>query len=233
MKKSVLIMKKHGFIYRDKEYLFEQFEEIEKLMSRNREFIILEEELYSRHFTENIRKSHIYEYIEFKLNKEFHKNDDILYHYEYDKKNELISIYSVKGGNRLEVLSKGSKNIKVIPIQFIIKDVIIDSLGKDALNSNCIVYFHGFYYYVELVNGKFNRAFVENELDNLINRINDFESLSENKESTFYIDKNIKNKEIITLDNVNKEIKIMNVNCEVILYEKIYKKRELHSEKIL
>ncbi|NFT43717.1 hypothetical protein FDF07_13900, partial [Clostridium botulinum] len=72
MKKSVLIMKKHGFIYRDKEYLFEQFEEIEKLMSRNRKFIILEEELYSRHFTENIRKSHIYEYIEVKLNEEFH-----------------------------------------------------------------------------------------------------------------------------------------------------------------
>ncbi|NFG59529.1 hypothetical protein FC778_12625 [Clostridium botulinum] len=233
MKKSVLIMKKQGFIYRDKEYVFEQFEEIEKLISTNREFIIIEEELYSRHFNENIKKSHIYEYIEFKLNKEFHKNDDILYHYEYDKKNSLISIYSVNGGKRLDVLSKGSKNIKVIPIQFIIKDVIIDSLGKEALNSNCIVYFQGFYYYVELVNGKFNRAFVENEIDILINRINNFEILAENKESIFYIDKNIKNKEIITLDNGNKEIKIMNVNCEDVLYEKIYKKPELHSQKIL
>ncbi|NFI15840.1 hypothetical protein FDA13_14445, partial [Clostridium botulinum] len=99
--------------------------------------------------------------------------------------------------------------------------------------SNCIVYFQGFYYYVELVNGKFNRASVENEIDILINRINNFEILAENKESIFYIDKNIKNKEIITLDNGNKEIKIMNVNCEDVLYEKIYKKPELHSQKIL
>ncbi|MDR5587316.1 MULTISPECIES: hypothetical protein [Clostridium] len=233
MKKSVLIMKKHAFIYKDKEYLFEQFEEIEKLMSKNREFIIIEEELYSRHFTENIKKSHIYEYVEFKLNKEFHKNEDILYHYDYDKKNGLVSIYSIKGGKRLEILSKGSSNIKVIPVQFIIKDIIVNLLGKNALNSNCIVYFYGFYYYIELVNGKFNRAFVENELDNLINRINNFESLCENKESIFYIDKNIKNKDIITFDSANKEIKIMNVNCEDVLYEKIYKKRELHSKKIL
>ena len=233
MKKSVLIMKKQAFIYKDKEYLFEQFEEIEKLISKNREFIIIEEELYSRHFTENIKKAHIYEYVEFKLNKEFHKNEDILYHYDYDKKNGLVSIYSIKGGKRLEILSKGSSNIKVIPVQFIIKDIIVNLLGKNALNSNCIVYFYGFYYYIELVNGKFNRAFVENELDNLINRINNFDSLCENKESIFYIDKNIKNKDIITFDNANKEIKIMNVNCEDVLYEKIYKKRELHSKKIL
>ncbi|AOR23922.1 hypothetical protein [Clostridium taeniosporum] len=233
MKKSILIVKKNSFIYKQKEYLFEQFEEVEKLMSKNREFIIVEEELYSKHFTENIKKSHIYAYIEYKLSKEFHKNNDILYHYQYDRKKSLISIYSIKGGNRLEALSKGSNNIEVIPIQFLIKEIITEILEKNKSDFSCIVYFYGFYYYLELEDNNFHRTFVENDLDILINRINSFGRVDNGKENIFYIDRNIKNKEIITLNDVNKKIKLININCEDLLYEKIYKKQELYTKKVL
>lgn len=233
MKKSIIYIKKQSFIYKNKEYLLNQYKELNKIIKKNKEFIILEEELYSRYFKKSLKKSHIYEYVEFKLKKEFYNNNDILYHYEYDTKTCEIVIHSIKGGKKIQLISNECDEIKVIPIQFIIKNTFMEILKEEKFNFNCVVYFLENYYYIDILDGKFYRTFVEKNIDSLVNRIGDFGKFNGKNEKKFYVDSNLSHKDMVVLKNIKKEITVIHINCEDLLNEKIYKKQKLCSNRIL
>ncbi|GAA0075944.1 hypothetical protein UT300005_03220 [Clostridium sp. CTA-5] len=238
MGKSVLTIKKEFFIYNKKEYLFNEFRDIKNLLSKNREFIIMQEELYARHFSESIRGKHIYEFIETKLNNEFNKNNDILYHYEYDKNKKVISIYSIKGGKRLEILSEEANNILIKPIQFILKDIMIDLFKDKNLNLKFIMLIDGMYYYVSLKQGKIYENFVEKELEVLLNRLKNIEvkQILNEEKSLLYFNKKISNFYKKINDGIVNNMKLVSISCEDdvdAIYEEIYEKQRFYSKKVL
>ncbi|SFC96461.1 hypothetical protein [Clostridium uliginosum] len=235
MSKSLLIIKNNTFTYQDNEYLFDEFDEIQSSLSKDRELIILEEELYSKHFFGNFKKKELHNFIENKLNKEFQKNDDILYHYEQDKKNKMISIYSIKGGKRVEILSQEAKELVVKPIQFIIKETMIDLLGKKALNAKLILQFDKSYYYVSLKKGKFYYSFVEKKMDILLNRIHELyiKEAIKQEENKVYVDSAIYDFTKKIYKNFIDKFELISINSGDLLNEKIYKKQKFHFKKVL
>ncbi|MBW6410932.1 hypothetical protein [Clostridium weizhouense] len=234
IRKSVLTINKQSFIYKRKEYLFNEFRDVKNLLSKNREFIIMEEELYARHFNESIRGKHIYEFIETKLNNEFHKNDDILYHYEYDKNRKIVSIYSIKGGKRLEILSEEANNILIKPIQFILKDIMIELFKEKDLNLKFIILIDEIYYYISLKQGKVYETFVEKEIQPLLNRLKNIElKLILNEEKSLgYLNKKISDFYRKINNNISTNIKLISISCGDDI-DAIYEKQGFYSKKVL
>ncbi|MBC2512518.1 hypothetical protein HGI65_18795, partial [Clostridium saccharobutylicum] len=115
MRKSITILKRNSFIHKNKEYEFDRIDEIINSLKKDRKIIILEEELYAKHFDfKEKNRFKINHFVDEKIKNEFPQNGDIVY--DYDKKGNVISIYSMKGGERINKISEGAKNIDVIPI---------------------------------------------------------------------------------------------------------------------
>ena len=110
MNKSVVIVKKNFFIYNEEEYDFDKVTEMKHLLKSNIKLIIFEEELFVKQFTNKIKGSKIYEFIDYKINNDFPQNGDILY--DFEKNKNVISIYYIKGAKRIEKLSEIANNIE-------------------------------------------------------------------------------------------------------------------------
>ena len=123
MKKSIVIIKKNLFIYNGEEYDFDKVNEMNNLLKSNLKIIILEEELYVKQFKSEIKRNKIYDFIDYKISNDFPQNGDILY--DFEKNNNIIAIYYIKGAKRIEKISEIAKNIEVKPIQFIVKDIMV------------------------------------------------------------------------------------------------------------
>lgn len=82
MKKTLIIVKKRCFLYNGNEYEFDTFDQRNNLLRDNKKIIILEEELYSRHFAINLKRNRLCAFVQNKINSEFPLSNDILYDYE-------------------------------------------------------------------------------------------------------------------------------------------------------
>ena len=63
MNKEIIVCRKNYFTYKENEYLYEDIYKVDNDFSQTREIIILEEELYSKHFEINFNKRKIISFI--------------------------------------------------------------------------------------------------------------------------------------------------------------------------
>lgn len=223
MKKSIIIIKKNSFIYNEEEYDFDKVDDICNLLKVNLKIIILEEDLYIKQFINKIRKYKINEFVDYKINNDFPQNGDILYDYEFKKKNNIICIYSIRGAQRIEKLSGTAKNIEVKPIQFIIKDLMMKFFKNDVFACEVLVEFNGYYYYISFKEGLFFNGFVEKDINTAFNKIIENTNLKE-----IYVDSSITDCSYLT-----NKIKIIKTDIGELINEKIYEKQRFRSRKIL
>lgn len=221
MNKDIVIIKKNFFIYNGEEYDFDRADEINDLLKSNLKIIILEEELYAKQFTSNIKRNQIYQFVEYKINNDFLQNGDILY--DFEKINNVIAIYYIKGAKRIEKLSEKANNIEVKPIQFIAKDVMGKVLKNKNFTCRILLEFQEFYYYMLFKNGLFYNGFVNEDKDLVVNKIIENNYLGE-----IYVDYDIEG-DLFSLD----EFKIIKINLGELINEKIYEKQKFYSRKIL
>jgi len=221
MNKDIVIIKKNFFIYNGEEYDFDRVTEINNLLKSNLKIIILEEELYAKQFTSNIKRNQIYQFVDYKINNDFLQNGDILY--DFEKINNVIAIYYIKGAKRIEKLSEKAKNIEVKPIQFIAKDVMRKVLNNENFNCRILLKFQEYYYYMSFKNGLFYNGFVNEDKDLVVNKIIENNYLGE-----IYVDYDIE-EDLFSLD----EFKIIKINLGELINEKIYEKQKFYSRKIL
>lgn len=220
MKKSTVIIKKNLFIYNGDEYDFDKVNEINNLLKANLKIVILEEELYVKQFKSDIKRNKMYEFIDYKINNEFPQNGDILY--DFEKKNNNIAIYYIKGAKRVGKISAIAKNIEIKPIQFIVKDVMIKILKTNNINCKVFIKFNEYYYYIIFKEGLFHYGFVEKDEEIILNKI-----IKNNGFGEIYIDNSIRD---LSLEN---KFKIIKMNIGELINEKIYEKQRLYSRKIL
>lgn len=223
MKKSIIIIKKNSFIYNEEEYDFNKVDDILHLLKSNLKIIILEEDLYIKQFTNKIKKRKIYEFVDYKINNDFPQNGDILYDYEFKKKNNIICIYSIRGAKRIEKLSDTAKNIEIKPIQFVVKDLMMKFLKNDVFTCEVLIKFNECYYYISFKDGLFFYGFVEKDINFVFNKIINNNSLRE-----IYVDNSIGD-----CSHLTNKIKIIKMNIGELINEKIYEKQRFHSRKIL
>ena len=221
MNKDIVIIKKNFFIYNGEEYDFDRVTEINNLLKSNLKIIILEEELYAKQFTTNIKRNQIYQFVEYKINNDFLQNGDILY--DFEKINNVIAIYYIKGAKRIEKLSETANNIEVKPIQFIAKDVMGKVLNNENFTCRILLKFQECYYYMSFKKGLFYNGFVNEDKKLVVNKIIENNDLGE-----LYFDYNIEGN-LNSLD----EFKIIKKNLGELINEKIYDKKKLYTRKIL
>lgn len=220
MKKSIVIMKKNLFIHNGEEYDFDKVNDMNNMLKSNIKIILLEEELYVKQFESEMTKNKIYEFIDYKINNEFPQNGDVLY--DFEKNNNLVSIYYIKGAKRIEKISERAKSIEVKPIQFIVKDIMMRILNKNNLSCKVLTKFMEYYYYISFKGGLFNYNFIEKDKEIVLDAIIKNDDFGE-----IYVDNSLKD---LSLTN---KFKIININIGELLNEKIYEKQRFHSGKIL
>ncbi|WP_160688823.1 hypothetical protein [Clostridium sp. C2-6-12] len=221
MSKAVIFMKKDSFIYKDKEYDFNVISEIKHQFKSDLKIIILEEELYGRQFVNNAKGNQIYKFVEYKINTDFMQNGDILY--DFQKRNNIIVIYYIKGAKRVEKLSEKTCNLEVKPIQFIVKAVMGKVLNNEKFNCSLLVKFLECYYYMTFENGLFYSGFVSKDKELMYSKI-----IENNELEEVYIDCSI---EEDLFDS--REIKLIKINLGELINEKIYEKQKFYTRKIL
>lgn len=221
MNKAVVFIKKNSFIYDGCEYDFNEISEVNHLFKSKLKIIILEEELYARCFNSNIKESQIYKFVEYKINNDFMQNGDILY--DFQKRNNIISIYYIRGARRIEKLSEITEELEVKPIQFVVKDVMEEVLNNENFNCNVFLKFQECYYYMVFKKGIFFSGFVNEERDLIFSKIKENGELEK-----VYFDNNME-------ENLfdSKKIELIKINLGELIHEKIYKKQRFYTRKIL
>jgi len=220
MKKSIVIIKKNLFIYNGEEYDFDKVNEMNNLLKSNLKIIILEEELYVKQFKSEIKRNKIYDFIDYKISNDFPQNGDILY--DFEKNNNIIAIYYIKGAKRIEKISEIAKNIEVKPIQFIVKDIMVKILKTNIFNCKVIIKLNEYYYYISFKEGLFYYGLVEKDKEIVLDKISQNDDFGE-----IYVDNSLCD---LSLTN---RFKIIKINIGELINEKIYEKQRFHSRKIL
>lgn len=218
MKKSIILINKNSFVFNYQEYGFDRINEIVALFKPRLKIIILEENLYVKQFTNNVKRHKMYEFVDNKINNDFPQTGDLLYHFE--KNNNIIAIYSIKGAKRIERLSITSNSLEIKPIQFIIREIMQKILKRNNFNANVVLKLNKVYYFTCFKNGLFNYGFVGENEDSILNEINNFEEI--------YTDNND-----FDIFSSKKKIKIIKLNMGDLINEKVYEKQKFHSRKIL
>ena len=220
MKKSIVIIKKNSFIYNEEEYDFDKVNDINNLLKSNIKIVILEEELYVKQFESELKRNKMYDFIEYKINNDFPQNGDILY--DFEKNNNSIFIYYIKGAKRIEKISEKAKNIEVKPIQIIVKEVMMKILKNNIFNCKVLIKFNEHYYYISFKGGLFYYNYIEKDKEIVLDKI-----VQNNDFGEMYVDTSLGD---LALTN---KFNIIKINIGELINENIYEKQEFHSRKIL
>lgn len=220
MKKSIVIIKKDSFIYNEEEYDFDKVNDMNNLLKSNIKIVILEEELYVKQFESELKRNKMYDFIEYKINNDFPQNGDILY--DFEKNNNSIFIYYIKGAKRVEKISERAKNIEVKPIQIIVKEVMMKILKNNIFDCKVLMKFNEHYYYISFKEGLFYCNYIEKDKEIISDKIVRNYDFGE-----IYIDTSVGD---FSLTN---KFKIIKINIGELIYEKIYEKQRFYSRKIL
>lgn len=128
-------------IYNDKYYY--KREEYDKwtlatllnILKKKRKIILYSENIFIKSY--KYIGSRVDNYVEEKIAEEFSNKDNILFHYEVDKKNKLIYLYSLRNDNFKEIYDE-AEELSIEPIQFKVRDIILRRLGR---NKNILVFY--------------------------------------------------------------------------------------------
>jgi hypothetical protein len=221
MTKSIILINKNSYIYNGEEYDFDKFDEINNSLKSNIKIVILEEELYVKQFNVNMKRRKIYEFIDYKINNDFPQNGDILY--DFEKNNNTIAIYSIKGAKRIEKIAKNAKKLEVKPIQFIIKDTMGKILRNNPLTCKVLIKYNEYYYYTSFKEGLYDYGFATENKDIVLNTLLKTQNFGE-----IYVDDDTAN-----LISLNNKFKIIKITIGELINERIYKKQKFYTRKVL
>ena len=158
-----------------------------KINCKNRNIVIINEELFIK--TIDLEEKEINKEINKFIIKSFGEDKDYLFHTIITKDRKRALIYVIKAGNRVDKLCKGAKSIKVIPVQFIIKDKLKKIIKKPKWVA--IIYVFKKYYILDYENNFIINSYIEDNIYNIDKQI-----LKLDKEKPIYISKNINMKEL-------------------------------------
>lgn len=165
MNKSVIYIKNDTVIYKDSEYHYEALIKSMKLQDK-RLLFILDQQLYTKKMCFKKNQS-----INDLILNGFGENKDYLFHYDLVNKKREVIVYAIKGGNIVSILCEGAKKVKVIPIQIYIINNIIKKVKDRAFR--VIFQVRNSYYYIEFKDNYIHSSYIEKDINNLIERIDE------------------------------------------------------------
>ena len=178
-----------------------------KINCKNRNIIVINEELFIKTLYLNHKEN--YEKINKFIAESFGEDEDYLFHTIIIRKKAII--YVIKAGNRVNKLCRQAKNIKVTPIQFIIKDKLKKFIKKSTWTA--LIYIFKTYYLLTCE----ENIIINSYIGENINFIND-KLMELNNEEIIYIGKNI-------------DLKILNKNNKYYVIEEEVKESDIFNKR--
>ncbi|WP_418222516.1 hypothetical protein [Clostridium isatidis] len=203
---SIIGIIKDRYIFKGEEYSTLNLRDLLDKLNKNRKIIIFDENILIKKY--KFEGKNLEKFIDDKIKDEFSNREELLFHYEYIKKENIVFLYSTKNILSKE-LYKNVRTLEINPIQFWIKNYLCKNYKiKDYL---AILKFNNNYYLIDVAQGIVVNSFLYSHLDELKKKINE-----DNKNKIIVIDS------LVSELKFNKDF-IVGKAGEV-LYEKIYKK---------
>lgn len=198
--KDIVVVFRDRYVHKGKEYFSSS--ELRKKLNNflKREIFIMDEDIFIKIY--NYNEKNIEEFIREKIQKDFINNKELLYHYEENKKNNKVYLYALRLGKIENIISS---KIKVRPIIFLIKEIIIKNSKCDSFIGIVNINKKSYIIFVE------EKNLIKYEITNDIKKIEGI--LENNTDKKIFIDNNV---EIEILKN--------KINILEKINEKIYKK---------
>ena len=208
--KDIIVSTKDDFIFKNN--LYDEIA-IKSVIKKEIDLFIFEENILIKEF-ENIKKAK--EAIVGKIVKEeYGDENDILIHYEYDKKRKKLYLYSVGNGRKVKSIISAAKVVRVKPIQFYIKS-IVESKIKKLRDYIIIMELREIIYLLYIKENFIVKSFVKNKNDFILsNELNDLE-----EGSVVIISKKDEN---IIPEEIKYKLHIISLEIGEIINEKIFK----------
>lgn len=208
--KDIIVSTKDDFIFKNK--LYDEIT-IKNVVKKEIDLYIFEENILIKEF-ENIRK--VKESIVSKIVKEeYGDENDILIHYEHDKKRKRLYLYSMGNGRKVKNLIVEAKAIKVKAIQFYIKSIVEGKIKK-IKDYIIIIELRELIYLIHVEKNFIVKSIIKNKVDfNLHNELSNIK-----KGSILIISK--KDEDIIP-EELRDRLHIISFEIGEIINEKVFK----------
>lgn len=203
---SIIGIIKDRYIFKGEEYSTLNLRDLLDNLNKNRKIIIFDENILIKKY--KFEGKNLEKFIDDKIKDEFSNREELLFHYEYIKKENIVFLYSTKNILSKE-LYKNVRTLEINPIQFWIKNYLCKNYK--IKNYLAILKFNNNYYLIDVAQGIVVNSFLYSHLDELKKKINE-----DNKNKIIVIDS------LVSELKFNKDF-IVGKAGEV-LYEKIYKK---------
>ena len=208
--KDVIVSTKDDFIFKNK--LYDEIA-IKSVVKKEINLFIFEENILIKEF-ENIKKAK--EDIVGKIvREEYGDENDILIHYEHDKKRKKLYLYSMGNGKKVKNIINEAKVVRVRPIQFYIK-TIVESKIKKLRDYIIIMELREIIYLLYIKENFIVKSFLKNKNDFILS--NEVNGLEEG--SVVIISKENEN---IIPEEIKYKLHIISLEIGEIINEKIFK----------
>ena len=208
--KDIIISTKDDFIFKNK--LYDEIA-IKSVVKKEMDLIIFEENILIKKF-ENIKKANE-SVVEKIVREEFGHENDILIHYEHDKKRKKLYLYSMGNGRKVKNIVNKVKVLRIKPIQFYIK-TIVERKIKNLRNYIIIIKLREVIYSLYIEENFIVESFMKNKNDFILSyELNDLKN-----GSVVIMSKEI---EDIIPEEIKYRLHIIYLEIGEIINEKIFK----------
>jgi hypothetical protein len=208
--KDIIVSTKDDFIFKNK--LYDEIA-IKSVVKKEIDLFIFEENILIKEF-ENIKKDKE-AVVEKIVREEFGDENDILIHYEHDKKRKKLYLYSMGNGRRVKNIINDAKDLRIKPIQFYIKE-LVESKVKKLRNYIIIIELREIIYSLYIKENFIIKSFMKNKNDFILSdELNDLET-----GSTVIMSKEV---EDIIPEEIKYKLHIIYLEIGEIINEKVFK----------
>ena len=208
--KDIIVSTKDDFIFKNK--LYDEIA-IKSIVKKEIDLFIFEENILIKEF-ENIKKAKE-AIIGKRVREEYGDENDILIHYEHDKKSKKLYLYSMGNGRKIKNIISEAKSVRIKPIQFYIK-TIVESKIKKLRDYIIIMELREFIYSIYVKENFIIKSFIKNRNDFILsNELNDLE-----EGSVVIISKDDEN---IIPEKIKYKLHTISLEIGEIINEKIFK----------
>lgn len=183
---SAIVVKRDGYIFEG-----EHYEKVPRKLSEKRLVIIEEKRLLAKVSTvdEQLTQKTINEYVDELIKNQISEDRDLLFDYLYDKKKNKLYIYAIKSGSEVKRLLSGARKAKVVPVQYMIKD-IVQRNKKTLVNYICIAKIREYVYFIKVKDG----YIVSTDVGDIDEKLEIYLNIELSREESIILDKRLKDK---------------------------------------
>lgn len=192
------------YLYKGDEYNKDSVKLLLDKLKYRRKIILMAEDILIKSY--NYSGNNVDKFIQDKINQDFNNKENLLFHFEVDKENKSVYLYSIR--NSIRNLYKDTKKLKIELIQFKVRDYLKRKF-KEYINSLVIFKIKEEIYAIKIKSG----LIIDTIINKDINIINDYIIKEKNNGYILIKDSNFNYDENISFD--------YNIDMGVVTYEKI------------